>query len=244
MLVADLLRARLRVAGADPLVTYYDVGKGERVELSAVTFANWVAKTANLLSWDVSVAPGDAVALPLARDAPGHWMTAVWEVALWQTGAYVDLSAEAFERAAVVVCGPDWQPHADSARDVLACSLHPFATGLGAELPPSVTDVDLAIRAQPDSYTPVPVDPTALAWVDGPHRWSQADLSAGPAGTAGPAGSTAPSRRLIVPTDPWSTARDGIIAALRSGGSVVVVVDGSARDQAKISAAEHAVVAG
>jgi uncharacterized protein (TIGR03089 family) len=254
MLVADLLRARLRVAGADPLVTYYDVGKGERVELSAVTFANWVAKTANLLSLEVSTAPGDAVALPLALSAPGHWMTAIWEVALWQTGAYVDLTADAHERAAVVVCGPDWQPYAEATADVLACSLHPFATGLGAGLPPSVIDVDLAIRAQPDSYTPVPVDPTAVAWVDGPHRWSQADLSAGPAGSTGTAGSasatespgradsTAPTRRLIVPSDPWSTAQEGIIAALRSGGSVVVVVGGSAGDQAKIGTAEHAVV--
>ena len=236
-LVAELLRARLRVAGADPLVTYYDVGKGERVELSAVTFANWVAKTANLLSWEVSVGSGDAVALPLAVEAPGHWMTAVWEVALWQIGAYVDLSADATERADVVVCGPDWQTYAAPTADVLACSLHPFATGLGTELPPSVTDVDLAIRAQPDSYTPIPVDPAALAWLDVERRVSQAELSAAPTGSAE---SDAPTRRLIVPIDPWSTAQHGILTALRSGGSVVIVVGGSVGDQTKIGTAEHA----
>jgi uncharacterized protein (TIGR03089 family) len=242
LLVADLLRTRLRASGAEPLVTYYDVGEGQRVELSAVTFANWVAKTANLLTWELSIAPGDAVAVSLAREAPGHWMTAIWEVAVWQSGAYVDLSAHALERAAAVVCGPEWQPYADATTDVLASSLHPFATGLGAGLPPSVTDVDLAIRAQPDSYIPVPVEPAALAWLDDQHRLSQAELSAGPAGSTGPAGSAAPARRLLVPTDPWSTARDGIIAALRSGGSVVVVVGGSAGDQAKIATAEHAAV--
>jgi uncharacterized protein (TIGR03089 family) len=236
-LVADLVRARLRIAGGDPLITYYDVAKGERIELSAVTFANWVAKTANLLSWGISVAPADPVALPLAVEAPGHWMTAVWEVALWQIGAYVDLSAEALGRADVVVCGPDWQAYADATADLLACSLQPFATGLGTGLPPSVTDVDLAIRAQPDSYRPMPVDPGALAWLDAEHRWSQTDLSAGP---AVPAKSGVTTRRLIVPTDPWSTARDGILAALRSGGSVVIVVGGSAGDQTKIGAAEHA----
>ena len=151
---------RLRTSGADPLVTYYDVAKGERIELSAVTFANWVAKTANLLSWEVSIAPGDVVALPLAQTSPGHWMTAVWEVAIWQIGAYVDVSSE-FAGAAVLVCGPDWQPYADAGADVLACSLHPFATGLGHSLPPTVTDLDLAVRAQPDSYTPMPGAPVS-----------------------------------------------------------------------------------
>ncbi len=34
---------------ARPLITFYDDSAGERVELSVVTFANWVAKTANLL---------------------------------------------------------------------------------------------------------------------------------------------------------------------------------------------------
>ena len=34
---------------ARPLVTHYDDSTGERVELSATTLDNWVAKTANLL---------------------------------------------------------------------------------------------------------------------------------------------------------------------------------------------------
>ena len=230
-LVADLLRTRLRVAAADPLVTYYDVGKGQRIELSAATFANWVAKTANLLAWEVSVAPGDPVALPLAAAAPGHWMTAVWEVALWQVGAYVDLSTDGQQQADVVVCGPDWPTYAGASAEVLACSLHPFATGLGAGLPASVTDVDLAIRAQPDSYAPTPVAPTALGWIDAERRLTQADLAA-------VAGSD--RRRLVVPTDAWTTARDGILAALTGGGSTVVVVGGSDQGRARISDQEGA----
>jgi uncharacterized protein (TIGR03089 family) len=228
LLVADLLRARIRTAGADPLITYYDVPRGERVELSAVTFGNWVAKVANLLTFEVSLGPGEPVALPLAATAPGHWMTAVWQVAIWQVGAYVDLSPAA-DRADVCVCGPDWQPYADSPADVLACSLHPFATGLGGGVPASVADVDLAVRAQPDSYSPSPIRPSALAWVDADRRLTQADLVAGP---------VEPGRRLLVPTDPWGTARDGIVTALLGGGSVVTVVGGTADDLAKIVAAE------
>lgn len=232
-LVADLLRSRVREAGADPLVTYYDVDRGERVELSAVTFANWVAKAANLLSFDISVAAGDAVALPLARTSPGHWMTAVWEVAIWQVGAYVDLAFDPAEHPDVLVCGPDWRGYADTAVDVLACSLHPFATGLGPGLSAWVTDVDLAVRAQPDNYVSMPVDPTALAWVDADRRLTQFELVAGPA---------EPERRLIVPGEAWTTVRAGLIAALGSGGSVVVVVGGTPRDQAEIGSAERVVV--
>jgi uncharacterized protein (TIGR03089 family) len=230
--VADLLPARLRTAGAAPLLTYYDVPRGERIELSAVTFGNWVDKTANLLSWEVSAGAGDPVALPLAVTAPGHWMTAVWEVAIWQLGGYVDLSDGAADEADVLVCGPDWQPFADSAADVLACSLHPFATGLGPGLPASVTDVDLAVRAQPDSYQPSPVAPSALAWIDPDRRLTQADLVAGPVTTG---------RRLLAPSDPWGTARDGILAALLGGGSLVTVVGGSVEDLARIGSAERAV---
>ena len=229
LLVADLLRTRLRRAGAVPLITYYDVPRGERIELSAITFANWVAKTANLLTWELSVTPGDPIALPLARTHPGHWMTAVWQVAIWQVGACVDLSTGT-DAGGVVVCGPDWRPYADAAGDVLACSLHPFATGLESGAPASVTDVDLAVRAQPDSYTPVPVDPRAPAWADDERRLTQAEL-------ADVTGSE--SRHLIVPRDPWTTARDGIVAALVGGGSVVTVVGGTAEERARIGSTER-----
>jgi uncharacterized protein (TIGR03089 family) len=226
MLIAGLLRARLKAAGADPLITYYDAPSGERVELSAITFDNWVAKAANLLTCDLSVAQGESVALPLARSAPGHWMTAVWQVAAWHAGAYVDLSSAPAE---VVVCGPDWQPYADSGADVLACSLHPLGGGLGSVLPASVSDVDLAVRSQPDSYDAAPIDPAGLAWVDAERRLTQADLVVGP-GTA--------RRRLVVPGEPWDSAREGIIAALLGGGSIVVVVGGTADDLARIRTAE------
>jgi uncharacterized protein (TIGR03089 family) len=232
-LVSGLLRRRIRADGASPLITYYGVGAGERVELSALTLGNWVAKASNLLAWELSVAPGDPVAMPLAQSDPGHWITAVWQLAIWQVGAYVELSAS--DEAAVLVCGPDWEPYAAARADVLACSLHPFATGLGATalgptgLAASVVDADLAVRGQPDSFSAAPPDPAAPAWLHGERRWTQAELVAGPGSSA---------RRLLIPTLPWPTARDGILAALIGGGSVVVVVGGSPDDLTRIAAAE------
>src|SRR3954454_15010848 len=105
--IPELLRARTRTAGGEPLITYYDLAGGERTELSATTFANWTNKTANLLL-DLGAVPGDRVSMPLARTAPGHWVTAVWQLACWQTGATV-APAEA-GAAEVCVCGPDWAP--------------------------------------------------------------------------------------------------------------------------------------
>ncbi|NEB75744.1 TIGR03089 family protein, partial [Streptomyces sp. SID14478] len=62
---AALLQAALAADPGRPLVTFYDDATGERVELSVATFANWVAKTANLLQGDLNAEPGDRVALLL-----------------------------------------------------------------------------------------------------------------------------------------------------------------------------------
>ena len=47
--VGARLAAFVAVDPTRPLLTWYDDGNGERVELSGATLANWVAKTANLL---------------------------------------------------------------------------------------------------------------------------------------------------------------------------------------------------
>ena len=249
-----LLRRRIRTDGAVPLITHYDVVAQTRVELSALTLGNWVAKASNLLAWELSVAPGDRVALPLAVSDPGHWMTAVWQLAVWQVGAAVDLSGSAEGESAVLICGPDWAPYAGGGADVLSCSLHPFATGLGPTglgptglgptglgptgLAASVVDADVAVRGQPDSFSSGPLDPAAPAWIDDERRLTQAELTAQPGSSL--------RRLLVLPTpsplaDPWPTARDGILAALVGGGSVVTVVGGSPDDVTRIAAAELAV---
>ncbi|MFD0393659.1 TIGR03089 family protein [Streptomyces nogalater] len=57
---ADLLASALAADPGRPLVTFYDDATGERVELSVATFANWVAKTANLLQGDLAATPATA----------------------------------------------------------------------------------------------------------------------------------------------------------------------------------------
>src|SRR5258708_17616167 len=80
--LADLLRRVVAAEPSRPLVTFYDDAAGERIELSAKTFGNWVAKTANLLVDRLDAEPGGRLAVAL----PPHWQTAVWLFALWSAG--------------------------------------------------------------------------------------------------------------------------------------------------------------
>ena len=45
--------------------------------------------------------------------------------------------------------------------------------------------------------------------------------------------------RLVRAGDPWATCRDGVITALVSGGSAVVVVCGDANQLARIAESER-----
>jgi uncharacterized protein (TIGR03089 family) len=90
-LLSELLRQRVNTNGSAPLLTFYDLDSGARTELSATSFSNWVDKTSNLLVDEVAVGEGDVISMPLAVEAPGHWLTAVWQLACWQVGLVVDL---------------------------------------------------------------------------------------------------------------------------------------------------------
>ena len=213
--VSTLLRRRARTAGAEPLLTWYAPATGARTELSAVTLLNWVDKTSHLLD-EVDVTAGDVVRLALAEEAPGHWVTAVWELACWQVGAVVSLTDE---DAALVVTGPAWQHHLDAGVDVVACSLHPLGLPFGTPLPAPVLDYATEVRGQSDVYPAVAQPGSAPAWSDAARRLTQAELAAVDAGAAG--------RRLVRPDGPWSTALSAVIRPLLAGGSSVVV-DGPA----------------
>src|SRR5438874_6116392 len=84
---AGLLSRAIAADPARPLITFYDDAAGERIELSAKTFGNWVAKTANLLVDGLDAQPGERVALLL----PPHWQTAVWAYAAWSAGLVVHI---------------------------------------------------------------------------------------------------------------------------------------------------------
>src|ERR671921_2208898 len=88
---AALLAAARDRDPARPLLTHYDDSTGERIELSATTLDNWVAKTANLLQEEFDVGPGRTVAVAL----PVHWQTAAVLLGAWSCGATVqDTAAE------------------------------------------------------------------------------------------------------------------------------------------------------
>src|SRR5271167_1459881 len=79
----------LRADPVGPRITYYDDATGERIELSAVTLANWAAKTGNLLRDELGVGPGSRVAILL----PAHWQTAAVLFGVWWIGAEAVLDA-------------------------------------------------------------------------------------------------------------------------------------------------------
>lgn len=216
-LIGALLRRRVREQGSAPLVTYYDLATGERTELSAVTFGNWVDKTANLAVDELMLDPGDMVELAVAVTHPGHWVTLAWELACWQVGAVVTIGRAVDAR--LVVCGPDWSAYA-GVGEVVACSLHPLGLGFAEVLPPGVLDYALEVRAQPDSYAAHPLSGLAAAWLDDEHQVTQDDLVAGPGSL---------ERRLVRPGDAWRTATAALVDPLVGGGSAVIVA-GPAED--------------
>jgi uncharacterized protein (TIGR03089 family) len=158
---ADLLAAALRSAPAAPLVTYYDDTTAERVELSAATLANWVAKTANLLQDEFDVGPGSTVAVAL----PVHWQTAAVLLAVWSCGATVlDTAAEDEGRLAeadLVLAAQDrLGPLEDTdAAELMGLSLHPLGMGMAGYAGPA-RDFALEVRTHGDAFFPhSPPDP-------------------------------------------------------------------------------------
>jgi len=225
-LLSERLQQRVRSNGSAPLLTYYDLDSGERTELSATSFSNWVDKTSNLLVDDVALDQGDAIGMPLALEAPGHWLTAVWQVACWQVGLVVELTNRSMPAA--VVTGRQWQDYAD--RDIYACALHPLGFGFTEPLPNGVRDYAIEVRTHADGYFGTPPDPSARAWVDAERSLTQADL----VNLDGPS-----LRRLVRAGDPWTTCRDGVVTALVTGGSAVVVVGGNTDQLARIANSER-----
>lgn len=224
--VLAALQRRVRTAGAEPLLTHYDLDTGGRTELSVTTFANWVAKTANLIE-DLGADSG-LVALPLALRRPGHWMTLLWPLAAWQRECAITLDAAG---ADVAVVGPD-DPEPLVPGATLACSLHPLGLALRG-LPDGVLDFTTEVLAQPDRAGVLPNAPNAPAWIDGAEVYSHADLAATP---------PVSGRVLVRPSTALQTLRDAVIGPLLGGGSSVVV-EGEADDArlAAIAASERCV---
>jgi uncharacterized protein (TIGR03089 family) len=139
-----ILDPMLRADPVGPRITYYDDATGERIELSAVTLANWAAKTGNLLRDELGAGPASRVAVLL----PAHWQTAAVLFGVWWIGAEVVLDGSA---ADIALCTIDRIDDADAtgADEVAVLSLDPFGRP-AADLPVGVTDYATAVRVHGD----------------------------------------------------------------------------------------------
>ncbi|WP_217189236.1 TIGR03089 family protein [Streptomyces buecherae] len=218
---ADLLQSALAADPARPLVTFYDDATGERVELSVATFANWVAKTANLLQGDLAAEPGDRLALLL----PAHWQSAVWLLACSSTGVVAEVGGDP-AAADLVVSGPETL---DAARacsgERVALSLRPLGARF-PQVPQGFIDYAVEVPAQGDRFAPfAPVDPAAPALVvgtDGPALSGTEVVERARADAA--RRGLEPGARLLssLPYDTWDGLSAGLLAPLATGGSVVL----------------------
>ena len=132
-----------------PRITYYDDASGERIELSAVTLANWAAKTANLLRDELGAGPDSRVAVLL----PAHWQTAAVLFGIWYIGAEVVLGPG---EADVALCTADRFAEAEAAvgpGEIAVLSLDPFGKPV-ADLPVGVTDYATSVRVHGDQISP------------------------------------------------------------------------------------------
>jgi uncharacterized protein (TIGR03089 family) len=155
----QLISQRLRSDPGRPLVTAYDDATGERTELSVTTYANWVSKTANLLTEELDLGPGDTLLI----DLPAHWLVPVFLGAAWSSGiAVTDLP---HAEHSVAVCGPDNLAQHGAAEHVLACSLRPFAVRFADPLPGGVLDYGVLWPGQSDVFIGTPPSPDTVAWL-------------------------------------------------------------------------------
>jgi uncharacterized protein (TIGR03089 family) len=196
-------------APARPLITYYDDADGSRVELSAATAANWAAKTANWLTEELDVEPGDPVAVTL----PAHWQTFTILLGAWWCGARV-VSAPSGSVAAFVPC----EASTGGAAATAVVSLHPMGAGLD-EPPPGAYDFLEDSRSYGDEFLapePVPDSVPALDELTVDEVVDTARQRAGELGIA--AGSRVLS---TLSWDSHSGLIDGMLAVLAAGASLV-----------------------
>lgn len=215
--ITALLERRVAAGGAAPLITYYDDDTGERTELSAVTLANWVAKTANLLQDGLDIEPGQRIAVLL----PPHWQTAAVLLGAWAVGATITERLPATvvatnESRLVEVLDEDEPPV------VLGLSLHPMAARMHRSWP-GVTDFAEALLYGDDFTAYHAVSPAKPALLAGSLKLTATGVVEAAMALAGRMGLTATDRLLV---DSEAAHEAGpvswLLAPLAAGTSIVL----------------------
>lgn len=204
---------------------------GARIELSAATLANAVAKGSNLFVDELMLEPGEVVAVALPR----HWQTPVVVLSAWAAGLTVSLDPP-HSGVAATIAGP--APAVSPVGQALAVSLHPWGLPLGAAAPAGWADWSAMARMQPDHADlqwPGPGQPWLIRGgerLDGPALLARARTLAD--GWSVPDGG-----RLLSLLDPMGV--DGLLAVTvvpaAVGGSTVMADPGS--DVSRITAQER-----
>jgi uncharacterized protein (TIGR03089 family) len=210
-LSAAILDPMLRADPVGPRITYYDDATGERIELSAVTLANWAAKTGDLLRDELGAGPASRVVILL----PAHWQTAAAMFGVWWIGAEVVLGGP----ADLALCTAERLDEADSVvapgGEVAVLSLDPFGKP-APDLPFGVTDYATAVRVHGDQIVPERQPGPALA------GRTVNEVLADCASSASARGLTAKDR--VLSSASWSGPDelvDGLLAVLAVGASLV-----------------------
>ncbi len=237
--LVEALADTVRADPGRPLVTFYDEATGERVELSGVTFDNWVSKIANLYADELGIDPGDGCAVRL----PTHWLAPAIVLGCWAAGLVLARPAE----AAVQVVGPAEVGHPDEldgAGVALACSLRPLGGRFTEPLPPGWLDFAVEVPSQPDALLdPRPAAPhgraVSAAFAGAAPGTHEAMVAAGRA--AAERHGLASGGRLA--TDLGTADLNGLVtsvaAPLAVGGSLVLIVNADPDRRRQIATAER-----
>jgi uncharacterized protein (TIGR03089 family) len=230
-LAAAVLDPLLAGDASKPRLTYYDDATGERIELSTVTFANWAAKTANLLRDELGGGPASRVAVLL----PAHWQTAAVVFGIWWIGAEVLLGNVG--EADIAVCTAAGLSDADAAvgpaGEVVALSLDAFGKPVD-DLPAGVTDYATSVRAQADQIIGERQPGPALSGRSVDDVLAQALDSA--------AAQAISSTDRVLSTTGWDTDTrlvDGLLAVFSAGASLVQVAHPDASALARHASSEN-----
>ncbi|BBY38762.1 TIGR03089 family protein [Mycobacterium mantenii] len=217
-----ILDPMLRADPVGPRITYYDDATGERIELSAVTLANWAAKTGNLLRDELGAGSASRVAILL----PAHWQTAAVLFGVWWIGAEAVLEPGA---ADAVLCTAERLDEADEtgAGEVAVLSLDPFGRPV-PDLPIGVTDYATAVRVHGDQIVAEPRPGPALGGRSADEVLADCQSSAATRGLT--------SGDRVLSTAAWSGPAelvDGLLSIMAVGASLVQVANADPAGQAR-----------
>jgi uncharacterized protein (TIGR03089 family) len=206
--VTTLAELPARAAAADParpLLTFYDDGTGEWVELSGNTFANWVAKTANLLVDGCGLGPGDTALVAVTP----HWQTAAILAGCWAAGLSIESDGDvAFASSAVET----------TAADRFFLGLAAMGMPHRGDLPDGWLDYITEVRPHGDHFRPVPQAGPALF---GETHAAVLDRAAARADALGiPKGG-----RVLIDVTRYPDPVDHLLAPWAAGASIVLCKD-------------------